>query len=51
MSDYFAVLGELHRPWLEPDLLNKRFLALSAEVHPDRVHTASDAEKRLAQQR
>jgi DnaJ-domain-containing protein 1 len=51
MSDYFAILGELHRPWLEPDLLKKRFLALSAEVHPDRVHTASGAEKRLAQQR
>jgi DnaJ-domain-containing protein 1 len=51
MSDYFAILGELHRPWLDPDLLKKRFLALSAEVHPDRVHTASDAEKRLAQQR
>jgi DnaJ-domain-containing protein 1 len=51
MIDYFALLDEPHHPWLEPDLLKKKFLNLSGGVHPDRVHTASDAEKSLAQKR
>jgi DnaJ-domain-containing protein 1 len=51
MTDCFALLSEPRRPWLEPELLKQKFLDLSAEVHPDRVHTASDAEKRLAQER
>jgi molecular chaperone HscB len=51
MTDYFALLGEARRPWLDPELLKKRFLSLSATVHPDRVHTAGEEEKRVAQQR
>jgi DnaJ-domain-containing protein 1 len=51
MTDYFALLKEQRRPWIDPDLLKQRFLALSAEVHPDRVHGAEESEKRAAQER
>ena len=51
MTDFFALLNEPRRPWLEPDSLKEKFLAISAEVHPDRVHSASDSEKLDAQQR
>jgi DnaJ-domain-containing protein 1 len=51
MSDYFALLGEPRRPWLDLDLLKDRFLTLSAEAHPDRVHGGTETEKRSAQQR
>jgi DnaJ-domain-containing protein 1 len=48
MPDYFALLNEPHRPWLDPDSLKKKFLNLSAEVHPDRFHSASDHERASA---
>ena len=51
MTDYFALLKEQRRPWIDPDLLKQKFLALSAEVHPDRVHGAEASEKRAAQER
>jgi DnaJ-domain-containing protein 1 len=51
MTDFFAVLGEPRRPWLEPDLLKEKFLALSASFHPDRVHNLGEAEKQKAQER
>ena len=51
MTDYFALLDEQRRPWLDPDLLKQKFLFLSAEVHPDRVHGAEEALKRAAQER
>jgi DnaJ-domain-containing protein 1 len=51
MTDYFALLKEQRRPCLDPDLLKQKFLALSAEVHPDRVHGADESEKRAAQER
>jgi curved DNA-binding protein CbpA len=50
MTDYFALLKEQRRPWIDTDLLKQRFLGLSAEVHPDRVHGAGEAEKRAAQE-
>jgi len=50
MTDYFALLKEQRRPWIDTDLLKQKFLALSAEVHPDRVHGADDSQKRTAQQ-
>jgi DnaJ-domain-containing protein 1 len=49
--DCFALLNEPRRPWLDPDSLRKKFLARSAETHPDRVHNASEGEKSAAQQR
>jgi len=51
MTDHFALLNEPRRPWLDTDSLKQRFLALSAEVHPDRVHQASEADKLAANRR
>lgn len=51
MIDHFALLGENRRPWIDPELLKKKFLILSAEFHPDRVHGHSAEEMRAAQQR
>lgn len=50
MTDYFALLKEQRRPWIDTDLLKQKFLAFSAEVHPDRVHGADDSQKRTAQE-
>jgi molecular chaperone HscB len=51
MNDYFALLDEVHRPWLDPASLKSKFLALSSKVHPDLVHRAGVEERRLAEQR
>ena len=51
MPDYFALFNESRRPWLEAEALKEKFLALSAEVHPDRVHHASAADKLAANRR
>lgn len=51
MIDCFALLNEPRRPWLDVDSLKGRFLALSSEVHPDRVHNASEREKQAAHAR
>ena len=49
--DCFALLGEPRRPWLDPESLKQKFLALSTQLHPDRVHNANATEKAAAQQR
>jgi curved DNA-binding protein CbpA len=51
VSDYFALLNEPRRPWLEPDALKQKFFALAAEAHPDRVHSAGESEKAGVTQR
>jgi curved DNA-binding protein CbpA len=51
MTDYFALLKEPRRPWIDIDSLKQKFLSLSAEVHPDRVHNSGEGEKRRAQGR
>jgi curved DNA-binding protein CbpA len=51
MTDYFALLNEPRRPWLDADLLKQKFLALSANAHPDRIHSASEADKADATKR
>src|SRR6185503_437127 len=48
MTDYFALLEEPRRPWLDTESLKKKFLSRSSEVHPDRVHNAAEAEKQMA---
>jgi curved DNA-binding protein CbpA len=48
MTDNFALLNEPRRPWLDADLLKQKFLAQSANLHPDKIHSASDEEKNLA---
>jgi DnaJ-domain-containing protein 1 len=49
MIDCFALLNEPRRPWLDPDRLKQKFLGLSAQYHPDRIHGAGSAEKAAAQ--
>lgn len=51
MTDYFALLDEPRRPWLDAEILKDKFLTLSAEVHPDRVHGATAQEKKFANDR
>ncbi|HTL55234.1 MAG TPA: DnaJ domain-containing protein [Candidatus Limnocylindrales bacterium] len=51
MTDYFALLNEPRRPWLDAEALKKEFLTLSAQMHPDRVHNAEIAERNQAQER
>jgi curved DNA-binding protein CbpA len=48
MTNYFALLEEPRRPWIEPDPLKAKFLALSASAHPDRFHAAPEAGKQAA---
>ena len=45
MTDYFALLNEPRRPWIEPETLKAKFLALAAGIHPDRIHNADELEK------
>ena len=51
MTDYFALLGEPRRPWLDPEALKQKFLALSVNVHPDRAHQLAEAGRQAAHQR
>ena len=51
MTNYFFLLDEPRRPWLDADSLKSKFFALSSEVHPDRVHSASETEKLAANRR
>lgn len=51
MTNHFAALDELRRPWLDPDSLKQKFLTASAAVHPDRVHHLGEAERAAAQER
>jgi len=51
MTDYFALLQEPRRPWLDADALKQKFLARSSEIHPDRLHAASAADQRAATRR
>ncbi|HVU27968.1 MAG TPA: J domain-containing protein [Verrucomicrobiae bacterium] len=48
MTDYFALLGEPRRPWLDSDSLKKKFLALSAETHPDKILSTDETVKAAA---
>jgi curved DNA-binding protein CbpA len=49
--DAFSLLQEPRRPWLDLDLLKRRFHDLSAPLHPDRVHSAPEAERQAANAR
>ena len=48
MIDNFALLGQARRPWLDVEILKGSFLALSSQVHPDRVHSVSGADTQAA---
>jgi curved DNA-binding protein CbpA len=46
--DYFALMEQPRRPWLDGSSLKQKFLALSANVHPDKIHSAIESEKSAA---
>ena len=48
MTDYFALLDEPRRPWLDPQALKTKFLKLAAETHPDKKPGAGEMEKAAA---
>ena len=43
MIDFFALLGQPRRPWLDEDALKTAFHEHSSTLHPDRFHNADDA--------
>ena len=45
MTDNFSLLDEPRRPWLDADLLKQKFLVLSASLHPDKIHSATESKK------
>jgi DnaJ-domain-containing protein 1 len=51
MTDNFALLNEPRRPWIDPESLKEKFLELSSQVHPDRVHQKSPEERKAADTR
>src|SRR5580704_17653109 len=51
MTDYFKLLEQPRRPWLDVDALKQTFLARSSQIHPDRVHNAPEAERQAAGER
>jgi hypothetical protein len=51
MNDAFALLSEPRRPWLDAEALKQKFLTLSSHVHPDRVHSATETDKQMANTR
>jgi DnaJ-domain-containing protein 1 len=51
MTDAFALLNKPRRPWLDADALKQKFLPLSSAAHPDRTHSAPEAEKQQTNQR
>jgi DnaJ-domain-containing protein 1 len=51
VTDNFALLDEPRRPWLDADSLKQKFLTLSASLHPDKIHSASESEKAAATRR
>ncbi len=50
MTDCFTLFDEPRRPWLDAAALKAKFLARSSAVHPDRVHSAPEAERATAQE-
>lgn len=51
MVDCFAVMHVPRRPWLDPESLKQTFFTLSATLHPDRAHSAREADKQQSQDR
>lgn len=48
MTDCFALLDLPRQPWLEPEAVQARFIALSAVRHPDKLGDASEADRQAA---
>jgi DnaJ-domain-containing protein 1 len=50
-EDYFSLLQQPRLPWLDEKAVQAKFLALSAEAHPDRLRDGTAADYSLATQR
>jgi len=48
VTDNFVLLNEPRRPWLDVHLLKQKFVALSANAHPDKIHSTNESEKSAA---
>jgi curved DNA-binding protein CbpA len=48
MTDCFALLAEPRRPWLDTEALKRKFLALSASAHPDKIQDADETARAAA---
>jgi len=48
VTDYFALLNEPRRPWLDAGALQEKFLKLAAALHPDKQPLATEADKNAA---
>ena len=48
MTDNFVLLNEPRRPWLDVNLLKQKFVTLSANAHPDKIHSTNESEKSAA---
>jgi curved DNA-binding protein CbpA len=48
VTDYFALLNEPRRPWLDANALKQKFLSLSATVHPDKICSVDGSDKQAA---
>ena len=48
MTDYFSLLDEPRRPWLDISALKQKFLSLSSTLHPDKIHSAGESERSAA---
>lgn len=46
--DYFALLDEPRRPWLEPNELKQKFLTLSTRLHPDKIEADGESARSAA---
>ncbi|TAL02499.1 MAG: hypothetical protein EPO07_07250 [Verrucomicrobia bacterium] len=51
MTDYFALLNEPRRPWLDAEALKQKFHAVSGPLHPDRHHASPPADQEAANAR
>jgi hypothetical protein len=51
MTDFFSLLNEPRRPWVDTEALKAKFLVLSAEAHPDSFQNASPEIKAAAHER
>lgn len=45
MTDYFSLLKEPRRPWLDVEQLKNKFATISTQCHPDKFPQASPEEK------
>ena len=43
--DYFALLDEPRKPWIDTGLLKDKFMEMSARYHPDKFPQATPEER------